>query len=221
MKTISADCLVSSYDARHLAGAAVELGETFAMETHDRIPEMIAPEELTAAFRDPFDHIYSVTGPVFIKGAGPGTTLAIDIVDIEITDSRGIICATPGRAGFGDKIKQAHHKIVAIESDQVLFSEKIRVPLLSHVGKIATTPAAASCARVAGRPPARDPQSQSTGAIARARPTSPSVRPADRGNRRTVPRGARPRIDHPRPACRRRTRLIRHLMDGPCHTLPL
>ena len=53
---------------------------------------------------------------------------------------QGIICETPGRAGFGDKIKKARTKIVDIVGPEILFSEKIQVQANPHIGKLATTP---------------------------------------------------------------------------------
>ena len=93
MKTITADYLVASYDANHKPCAVVRPDEPFTIETHDRIPEMQKPAQLTESFKDPFAGIYSVTGPVFVDGAKPGDTLRVDILGIELTHKQGIICA--------------------------------------------------------------------------------------------------------------------------------
>jgi amidase len=139
MKAITADNLIPSYDQGYKPCAEIELDETFIIETHDRIPVIASSETLADAFEDPFDPIYSVTGPVFIKGTYPGNVLRIDILDITLHD-KGIICATPGRAGFGDKIEESHSKIVDIRDFEIYFSENIRVPVNPHIGKLATTP---------------------------------------------------------------------------------
>jgi amidase len=139
MKTITADNLIQSYDQRHKPCAEIELNETFIIETHDRIPVIASSETLADSFKDHFSPIYSVTGPVFINGTYPGNVLRIEVFDITLHD-RGIICATPGRAGFGDKIEESHSKIVDIRDSEIYFSEKIRVPVNPHIGKLATTP---------------------------------------------------------------------------------
>ena len=139
MQTITAENLITSYDERHRPCAEVDLGEEFQIEAHDRIPAIAATETLVDAFSDRFNPIYAVTGPVFVKGIRAGTVTRIDILDM-ILDERGIICATPGRAGFGDKITAAHSKIVDIEDAEIVFSEGIRLPVNPHVGKLATTP---------------------------------------------------------------------------------
>jgi amidase len=139
MKTIRAGNLIAFYDERHKPCAEVELEETFIIETHDRIPAIAATETLADSFKDEFDPIYSVTGPVFINGTHAGHLLRVDIGDITLQD-KGIICATPGRAGFGDKIDESHSKIVDMKGSQICFSEKIRVPANPHIGKLATTP---------------------------------------------------------------------------------
>ncbi len=140
MQTVRAENLITSYDVRHRPCAEVDLGEKFRIETHDRIPTIAATETLVDAFSDRFNPIYAVTGPVFVRGTRAGSVIRADILDISL-DDRGIICATPGRAGFGDKIAAAHSKIVAIEEAEIVFSESIRIPLNPHVGKLATTPA--------------------------------------------------------------------------------
>ena len=139
MKKISAEHLISSYDETNKPCAEVNLQEAFTIETHDRIPLFSIENKLTENFKDRFNPIYSVTGPVCINGTRPGDTLRIDILDIKLT-RKGIICETPGRAGFGDKIKKARTKIVDIDGSEIVFSEKIRVPANPHIGKLATTP---------------------------------------------------------------------------------
>jgi amidase len=139
MQTVTADNLITSYDVGHSPCAEVDLGEQFRIETHDRIPAIAATETLVDAFSDRFNPIYAVTGPIFVRGTRAGSVIRVDILDISL-DDRGIICATPGRAGFGDKITTAHSKIVDIEGAEIVFSEGIRIPLNPHVGKLATTP---------------------------------------------------------------------------------
>lgn len=139
MKRITPEHLISSYDETHEPCAEMNLEEAFTIETHDRIPLFSIENKLSENFKDRFNPIYSVTGPVSINGTQPGDTLRIDILDIKLT-SKGIICETPGRAGFGDKIKKARTKIVDIDGSEIVFSDKIRVPANPHIGKLATTP---------------------------------------------------------------------------------
>ena len=64
MKIISADNLIRSYDARHKPCAHVGLDEKFRIETHDRIPLLESTDTLAADFKDRFNPVYAVTGPV-------------------------------------------------------------------------------------------------------------------------------------------------------------
>jgi amidase len=140
MRVIKADHLISSYDEKHPPCAEVELGEAFIIETHDRIPVMAKAETLPGSFQDRFNPIYAVTGPVFIKQAYPGNVLEVEIIDVTLTHDKGVIVATPGRAGFGDKIQEPQSRIVEIKGEEIHFTEKIRVPVGAHIGKLATTP---------------------------------------------------------------------------------
>jgi amidase len=140
MKVITADNLISYYDERLTPCAEIQLNERVCIETHDRIPLISNTEHVADFFHDHFHPIYSVTGPIYIDRVQPDDILKIEILDVVLTSCKGIICATPGRAGFGDKIKKAQSKIVDIIGSEILFSEDIRIPINPHIGKIATTP---------------------------------------------------------------------------------
>jgi len=131
--------LIRSYDARHKPCAHVGLNEKFRIETHDRIPLLGSTDTLAADLKDRFNSVYAVTGPVFVEGSQPNDVLRVDIHDITL-EREGIICATPGRAGFGDKIHETQTKIVEIRESEIIFSEQIRIPANPHIGKLATTP---------------------------------------------------------------------------------
>jgi amidase len=139
MKRVSSDHLIASYDENHKPCVEVELGEPFSIETHDRIPLFSLENKLSENFKDRFNPVYAVTGPVYVRGTTSGDILRIDILDIRIEED-GFICETPGRAGFGDKINNARIKRVKIKNDTILFSKNIRVPANPHIGKLATTP---------------------------------------------------------------------------------
>ncbi len=140
MQTVTADHLICSYDSSHPPCASVAQGEIFAVETHDRIPVMSRVGEQVSAFRDPFNAIYAVTGPIFVRDTHPGDALRIDVLDLTLTDTHGIICAQPGRGGFGDKITKSRAQIVDIDGNRIRFSDRISVPAHPHIGKLATTP---------------------------------------------------------------------------------
>jgi amidase len=141
MQIITADRLICSYDRSHAPCATVALEELFVIETHDRIPVMAQADRLVGSFKDPFNSIYAVTGPVYITGTGPGDTLRVDVLDLTLTDDRGIICAQPKRGGFGDQITRSQARIVEIRGSEIRFSDQISVPANPHIGKVATTPA--------------------------------------------------------------------------------
>ena len=103
MKRVSSDHLIASFDENHKPCVEVDLGEEFIFETHDRIPLFSLENKLSENFKDHYNPIYSVTGPVSIRGTAPGDILRIDILNMQIAED-GFICETPGRAGFGDKI---------------------------------------------------------------------------------------------------------------------
>jgi amidase len=106
----SRDVLKYAFDFQHPPLLEVEVGEPFVLETED------APSGI---YRSPDDaaHLlgaryvsYSpplanpVTGPVHIKGAEPGDTLAVHIDSIEL-DSQSVTYWRPGHRPLGDSAK--------------------------------------------------------------------------------------------------------------------
>ena len=67
MKRITPEYLISSYDETHEPCAEVNPEEAFTIETHDRISLFSIENKLSENFKDRFNPIYSVTGPVSIN----------------------------------------------------------------------------------------------------------------------------------------------------------
>jgi amidase len=89
-----------------------------------------------------------VTGPVYIRGAKPGDTLAIDVLDIKLASS-GYLAVIAGvgvlKEGMEDKVK-----IVGVERNKIMFNPALSIPLHPMIGTIGT--ARADCEIDANRP---------------------------------------------------------------------
>lgn len=92
------------------------------------------------AFAMDWSQTNPATGPVFIKGAEPGDTLKIEILDITV-DTVGKICAFPGEGLLGDHVKEVSIKKVSVRDGKVHFSDTICFPVNHMIGVIGIAPA--------------------------------------------------------------------------------
>ncbi len=117
-------------------------GETVVFEVLDCYGGLIRTE---ADSFDPatWDRINPSTGPLFIEGAEPGDTLAVDIKDIEVGDY-GIITAAPGTGARGDLIRKSATMIVPAKNGLVYFGDSFIFEARPMIGVIGTAPATGS-----------------------------------------------------------------------------
>lgn len=139
MQIIKDDQVVYSMSPKNKPVAEVQPGETLQFVTKDCFGNQILTE------KDLFESvgwatINPATGPVYIKGAQPGDTLAVQIQDIAIAD-KGCMVTVPEMGYAGDVIKSSETKIIAIENGQAVFNQKISIPVDPMIGVIGTAPA--------------------------------------------------------------------------------
>jgi amidase len=85
-------------------------------------------------------HVNPATGPLFIDGAKPGDVLRIDLLDIQVGQQSSMV-TIPGEGALGDVISQMETAILKLEGGQVVFKDKIRVPIRPMIGVIGVAPA--------------------------------------------------------------------------------
>jgi len=134
MQKISKDHVVRTFDATHPPVARVRPGEVFVMETNDRF------RDWNDGKKWPMEQLTVMTGPVFVEGAQPGQVLSVDILDIRPTQGFGYVITIPGYGAFKDQV-EFRKKIVAIEGNQIRYSDKITLPFTPNVSKIGLAPA--------------------------------------------------------------------------------
>jgi amidase len=86
-----------------------------------------------------WDKINPATGPLFIEGAEPGDTLAVEILDIEVGD-QGVMTAVPGMGAAGERIRESITMIVPVINGLVHFGDLI-FEARPMIGVIGTAPA--------------------------------------------------------------------------------
>jgi amidase len=136
--TISRENVFFSFNPQLKAIAQIQQGEEVLLQTHDCFEGQI---QTTSDLVDSLDwaHVNPATGPLFIKGANPGDVLRIDLLDIQVGQQSSMV-TIPGEGALGDVISQMETAILKLDSGQVVFKDKIRVPIRPMIGVIGVAP---------------------------------------------------------------------------------
>jgi len=138
MLTINEDQVIYSMSPENPPVAEVSSGETLAFITKDCFSNEIQSEkDLFASVG--WSTINPATGPVAVKNAKLGDTLAVHIIDIDIAD-KGCMVTVPGMGAAGDLITKSETKIIPIKNGFALFNDKIAIPIEPMIGVIGTAP---------------------------------------------------------------------------------
>ena len=117
----------------------VPQGEEVVMETHDCFEGQIQTTNDLVDSLD-WDHVNPATGPVYIEGAKPGDVLRVDLLDVSVGEQSSMV-TLPGEGALGDVITDMETSILKVEKGQVVFKDKVRVPMRPMVGVIGVAPA--------------------------------------------------------------------------------
>jgi amidase len=137
--TISRENVFFAFGPQLKAIAQIQQGEEVLLHTHDCFEGQI---QTTSDLVDALDwaHVNPATGPLFINGAKPGDVLRIDLLDIQVGQQSSMV-TIPGEGALGDVISQMETAILKLEDNQVVFKDKIRVPVRPMIGVIGVAPA--------------------------------------------------------------------------------
>jgi acetamidase/formamidase len=90
---------------------AIESGDTVVYETRDVSDNQITPDSTAEAVAAlDWDRVYPLAGPVFVDGAEPSDTLAIEILEVE-TRGWGYTLIIPGFGLLPDEFPDAYIRV--------------------------------------------------------------------------------------------------------------
>jgi len=117
----------------------VDIGEILVLETLDAFSGRITKVDDAYLYEKKGKGLNPATGPIYVKGAEPGDTLVVKILDIEVQsyDHRALMKG----AGVANIEKNPKGLIVEIKDNFVIYNEKIHLPLRPMVGVIGVAPA--------------------------------------------------------------------------------
>lgn len=117
----------------------VPSGETVRIRTKDCFGNQIQSAEDVLDEID-WDRINPATGPIYVEGAKAGGSLKVSIDRIEL-DPQTASCTGEGEGVCGDYFDAWSTKLCAIEGDNLVWSDRISIPLAPMIGVIGVAPA--------------------------------------------------------------------------------
>jgi acetamidase/formamidase len=138
-----------TWDTGHDPVLNVESGDTVVVWTRDVSDNQIGPDSDASVIADlDWDRVYPLNGPIAVRDAEPGDTLAIEILDIH-TQGWGWTAILPGLGLLPEDFPDAYLRVFDLsDGDFAYLREDVAIPLEPFFGTMGVCPAGASAAPV-------------------------------------------------------------------------
>ncbi len=142
---VPADKSHFTWDVRHEPVMRVDSGDTVVVNTRDVSDNQIIPTSTAAVLSSlNWKRVYPLAGPIYVNGAQPGDTLAIEILDIH-TQGWGWTAIIPGLGLLADEFKEPYLRTFDLTNGKVAFlREDIAIPIEPFFGTMGVCPEDAS-----------------------------------------------------------------------------
>lgn len=119
----------------------IESGDIVVMETAEITDNQITYKSTTEDIESlDWDRFYPLSGPVYIEGAEPGDTLAIEILDIH-NKGWGWSAILPDLSLLGEDFKEPYLRIFDLsDGEHIYFREDIKIPIEPSLGTMGVCP---------------------------------------------------------------------------------
>ncbi len=134
-----------TWDVGHEPALMIESGDTVTLETREVSDNQITPESNAAALATvDAARYYPLAGPIYVEGAAPGDTLAVEILDLRTRDW-GWAAIIPGLGLLPDDFTDPHLRIFDLTRGDVTYlRDDIAIPIEPFLGTMGVCPAGAS-----------------------------------------------------------------------------
>src|SRR3954462_10611244 len=124
---------------------SIDSGDPVVVWTRDVSDNQIGPDSDVSVIAGlDWDRVYPLAGPVFVEGAEPEDTLAVEILDIH-TKGWGWTAILPGLGLLADDFTEPYLRIFDCSpGDHTHFREDVVIPLAPFMGTMGVCPADAS-----------------------------------------------------------------------------
>ncbi len=112
----------------------VDPGTVVTLQTNDCFTGQIRTEDDLVTEID-FDRVNSATGPIAVRGAEPGDSLVVELLEVR-PDDRGFATLIPGMGQLIDQVRSPLTQVFRVEGDTIHMSDRISFPLRPMVGVI-------------------------------------------------------------------------------------
>ena len=133
-----------TWHTRHEPAITIDSGDVVVVRTRDVSDNQITPASTTATLSTlSWERVYPLAGPIYVKGARPGDTLAVEILDMH-PEGWGWAAILPGFGLLADDFKEAYLRIFDLTNGDVAYlREDIAVPIEPFFGTMGVCPAGA------------------------------------------------------------------------------
>jgi len=112
----------------------VEPGSVVRFETNDCFTGQIASEDDLVTEID-FERVNSATGPVAVKGAEPGDSLVVELLEVR-PSGQGFATLIPAFGQLIDQVQSPVTKVFRVEGDTVHMNDRVSFPLRPMIGVV-------------------------------------------------------------------------------------
>jgi amidase len=112
----------------------VEPGDTVTFETNDCFTGQIRSEDDLVTEID-LSRINSATGPVAVKGAEPGDSLIVDILDVRPIEW-GVATLIPGFGQLIEQVQSPVTRLFEVRDGEIKMNDRVRFPAKPMVGVV-------------------------------------------------------------------------------------
>jgi acetamidase/formamidase len=122
----------------------IDSGDTVVVWTRDVSDNQIGPDsDASVIARIDWDRVYPLNGPIEVRGADPGDTLAIEVLDIH-TQGWGWTAILPGLGLLPDDFPDPYLRIFEMSDGEVAYMrEDVAIPVAPFFGTMGVCPAGA------------------------------------------------------------------------------
>ena len=139
MIELSDDKILYAFSKDLELALTVKSGETVRVRTKDCFGNQVQTPEDELDSID-WDAINPATGPIYVEGAMAGGSLKVRIDAIEF-DGQTASCTGKDEGVYGDKLECWSTRLCKIEGDELVWDDKVRLPLTPMIGVIGVAPA--------------------------------------------------------------------------------
>lgn len=139
-----ADRVHYTWDLGHEPVISINPNDTVVVHTRDVSDGQIDPGSTAATLSTlNWDRVYPLAGPIYVNGAEPGDTLAVEILDIH-TQGWGWTAVIPGLGLLNERFKEPYLRIFDLtQGDVTYLREDIAIPIDPFFGTMGVCPAGA------------------------------------------------------------------------------